>query len=193
MMEPGFLEMAKYLPAHNGKPKSTLPSAEWRGEIITQNLMGLIQLVHLVVLRQSFSTTKLDCRFMFNLSTWIPGHFLQRTKQVLFIMSNKEKLESSSIIGAIQNYEDVHKDVKEKEMDSLTPEWCQMAIHRTPDSAYTVGWINGLRPMTFPKPKCQVLHLGPKKSMEFYRLGMEWLESGPAEKDLGVLVNTSST
>lgn len=89
----GFAPIHQY-PSVDGKPKSTLPSAEWRGEIITQNLMGLIQLVHLVVLRQSFSTTKLDCRFMFNLSTCIPGHFLQRTKQVMksclgFIELNK--------------------------------------------------------------------------------------------------------
>ncbi|GAB0175607.1 cAMP-dependent protein kinase inhibitor alpha [Grus japonensis] len=49
-------------------------------------------------------------------------------------------------------------------------------------------WAN-VNYVKFNKVKCKVLHIGQGNPQYQYRLGDEWIESSPQEKDLGIVVD----
>ncbi|KAK4830251.1 hypothetical protein QYF61_009318 [Mycteria americana] len=54
----------------------------------------------------------------------------------------------------------------------------------------TTGWREEKITSVNNKSKCQILHLGCSNARYKYKLGDKWLESSPAERNLGVLVDS---
>jgi len=64
----------------------------------------------------------------------------------------------------------------------------QDALQRDLDRLEHWSMIDGAK---FNKSKCRIAHQGWSNARHKYKLGEEWLESSPAERDLGVLVSSN--
>jgi len=75
----------------------------------------------------------------------------------------------------------------------LGPVLCNIFINHLDAVECTISKLADNTGMTFNKNKCIILHLGWSDARYKYKLGEKWLESSPAERHLGLLVDTRLT
>ncbi|GAB0204966.1 mitochondrial enolase superfamily member 1 [Grus japonensis] len=63
------------------------------------------------------------------------------------------------------------------------------AVEKVEEQCHPLNGLNFSQGPKVNKAKCKVLHVGRGNPKHNYRLGEEWIESSPEEKDLGVLID----
>ncbi|PKU34435.1 dna replication licensing factor mcm4 [Limosa lapponica baueri] len=86
-------------------------------------------------------------------------------------------------------YQQLFDDLRAQSDTAVTKEMFEEALRALADDDFLTVTGKTVRLLKTSQAKCKFLHLGHSNPKHKYRLGREWIESSPEEKDLGVLVD----
>ncbi|GAB0187399.1 N-lysine methyltransferase SMYD2 [Grus japonensis] len=137
--------------------------------------------------KEDWPMHKLECSAMCAFGrNWNPSETVRLTARVLAKQKIHPERTQSEKLLAVKEFES-HLDKLDNEKRELIQNDIAALHHfyskhlEYPDNAALV--------VLFAQAKCKVLHVGRHNPKHDYRLGEDWIESSPEQKDLGVLID----